>query len=98
MTPASDLCEAGLCVTFDNGVNIERPKGRFIEAANFINSNPACVVSINRLVLEAGALEATCKKICRCCRISVSFSALPNEAICSSVTELQFPTKLKEEL
>src|SRR5262249_35147578 len=28
MTPASDLCEAGLCVTFDNGVNIDRPKGR----------------------------------------------------------------------
>jgi hypothetical protein len=37
------------------------------------------------------------KKICWGCRISDSFSALPNENICSSVTELQFPTKLKEE-
>jgi hypothetical protein len=66
MTPASDLCEAGLCGTFDNGVNIERPKARrggFIEAANVINSNPAGVVSINRSALEADAPEARCKKI-----------------------------------
>jgi hypothetical protein len=97
MTPASDLCEAGLCVTFDSGINIARPK-RFIEAASVINSNPACVVSINRLFLEAGALEATCKKICRGCRISGSFSALPDENNCSAVAEQQFPTKLKEEL
>lgn len=63
MTPASDLCEAGLCVTFDNGATrIDRPKGRFIEAANVINSNPACVVSINRSSLEADAMEAMCKK------------------------------------
>jgi len=62
MTQASDLCEAGLCVMFDNGVNIERPKGQFIEAANVINSNPACVVSIHRSSLRASALEAMCKK------------------------------------
>jgi len=42
----------------------DRPKGQFIEAANFINSNPACVVSINRLSLEASALEEMFKKIC----------------------------------
>jgi hypothetical protein len=48
---ASDSRLAGLCVTFYNCVNIERPNGQFIKAANVINSNPACVVSINRPLL-----------------------------------------------
>jgi len=61
MTPASDSCAAGFCFTFDNSVNIDHPKGQFIEAADMINSNPACVVSINRSSL-AGALESMCQK------------------------------------
>jgi hypothetical protein len=48
MMPASDSRPAGLCVTFDNCVNIERPNGQFIKAASVINLNTACVVSINR--------------------------------------------------
>jgi len=58
MAPASDSCAAGFCVTFDDSVNIDRPEGQFIEAANVISSNPACVVSINRSSLEAGTPEA----------------------------------------
>jgi len=49
------------------------------------------VVSINRSSLEVGALEGMCKKNCRGCRISGSFSALPDVNSCSAVTELQFP-------
>jgi len=47
MTPASDLCEGGLCVTFDNGVNglWRRDKDR----RDFFGEPPS---------LEAGALEA----------------------------------------
>jgi len=46
--PASDSRPAGLCVTFDDCVNIERQDGQFIKAANVINSNTVGVVSINR--------------------------------------------------
>jgi hypothetical protein len=59
MAPASDSRADGFCVTFDNSVNIGRPKGQFIEAANVINSNPARVVSINRSSLEAGCIIVT---------------------------------------
>src|SRR5262245_5376261 len=64
MTSALDSCAAGFCVTFGASVNIERPRGQFIEAANFINSNPACVVSIKQYLDGQDCAVSTLEVLC----------------------------------